>query len=161
MRLRTTTAATAAALVTAGAALLAPAATAAPAPDPAGQATTERSTAAAGWSMDTDAWGNDGDVGGVSVYEQAIKNGTSQYVMGMFEAKGEHLTVWDHHPNGRKAIVKLWVGGSGPAVFYASGDGTKKEFNLSYDEGQRVYLQACTSTSVNAVCTPQREKGVS
>ncbi|SKC34936.1 hypothetical protein [Krasilnikoviella flava] len=158
MRLRTTTAAAAAALVTAGAALLAPAATAAPAPDTSG---ADRATAAASWSMDTAAWAKDGDAGGVSIYEQAIKNGTSQYVMGMFEAKGEHLTVWDHHPNDRKAIVRLWVGSSGPAVFYAAGDGTKKEFNLSYDEGQRVYLQACTSTSVNAVCTPKREKGTS
>ncbi|MEL7977084.1 hypothetical protein AAG589_14565 [Isoptericola sp. F-RaC21] len=156
MRPRTTTAAAAAALVTAGAVLLAPTATAAPAPDPAGQATT-----AASWYMDTGAWADDGDAGGVSIYEQAMKDSTSQYVMGMFEAKGEHLTVWDHHPNDRKAIVKLWVGKSGPAVFYAKGDGTRKEFDLSYDEGQRVYLQACTSTSVNAVCTPKREKGVS
>ncbi|MFC7878993.1 hypothetical protein, partial [Isoptericola sp. NPDC057391] len=138
-----------------------PAATATPAPDPAGPATTDRSGTAASWYMDTAAWANDGDAGGVSLYEQAVKGGTSQYVMGMFEANGEHLTVWDHHDNDRKAIVKLWVGRSGPAVFYARGDGTKKEFNLSYDEGQRVYLQACTSTSVNAVCTPKREKGVS
>jgi len=160
MRLRTTTtAATAAALVMAGAALLAPTATAtaAPAPDPA----AGRGTAASGWYMDTAAWANDGDAGGVSIYEQAIKNGTSQYVMGMFEADGEHLTIWDHHPNGYRSIVKLWVGGSGPAVFYSNGDGTKRELNLSYDEGQRVYLQACTSTSVNAVCTPKREKGTS
>ena len=161
MRARTMTAAVAATLV-AGVGLLGPTASAAPGPaaEPAPGTAPDRSTAAS-WYMDTAAWADDGDAGGVSIYEQALKDGTSQYVMGMFEAHGEHLTIWDHHPNGYRSIVKLWVGGSGPAVFFSDGDGTKRELNLSYDEGQTVYLQACTSTSVNAVCTPKTEKGTS
>lgn len=118
-------------------------------------------TAEASWYISQASWNAPDDKGGVSIYEQASKDGTDEYVMGQFLANGEDLTIWDHHDNGRSAIVRLWVGGSGPAVFYGDGDGTEREVPLSYDEGQTVYLQACTSDSPNAVCTKKVAKGVS
>jgi hypothetical protein len=117
--------------------------------------------AAASWYKTQASWNDPNDNGGVSIYEQASKDGTDEYVMGQFLAYGEVLSIWDYHDNDRPAIVKLWVGGSGPAVFYGNGDGTTREVNLSYDEGQTVYLQACTSDSANAVCTKKAAKGVS
>ncbi|MGY6651483.1 hypothetical protein ACXIZN_04895 [Amycolatopsis sp. TRM77291] len=113
----------------------------------------------ASWHKSHAAWNDPKDDGGISIYEQASKDGTDEYVMGQFTAYDEVVTIWDHHKNGRKAIVKLWVGSSGPAVFYAHGDGTKRVIDGSYDEGQTVYLQACTSDSPNAVCTKKLAKG--
>jgi hypothetical protein len=118
------------------------------------------SGAEASWYKSHEAWNDPKDEGGVSIYEQASKDGTDEYVMGQFVAYGETLTIWDYHDNGRPAILRLWVGGSGPAVFYATGDDTKREIPRSYDEGQTVYLQACTSDSPNAVCTEKVAKGV-
>jgi hypothetical protein len=117
--------------------------------------------AAASWYKSQESWNDPKDTGGVSIYEQASKDGTDEYVMGQFVAFDEVLTIWDYHPNDRPAIVKLWVGGSGPAVFSGNGDGTKRVIDLSYDEGQTVHLQACTSDSPNAVCTNKVAKGVS
>ena len=58
----------------------------------------------------------------------------------------------DHVDNDRPTIVKLWVGGSGPAVFY--GEGTHRTVEWpSYAEGQTVHIQVCTSDHPNAVCT--------
>lgn len=116
--------------------------------------------AAASWYKSHAAWNDPKDAGGISIYEQASKDGTDEYVMGQFVAYDEIVTIWDYHDNDRPAIVKLWVGGSGPAVFYANGDGTKRTIDGSYDEGQTVYLQACTSDSANAVCTNKVAKGV-
>ncbi|MGO1971446.1 MAG: hypothetical protein ACTH2Q_00660 [Propionibacteriaceae bacterium] len=125
-----------------------------------GTAVAEPPEAQASWYTEESAWRDEKDKGGVSIYEQAIRNDSSQqYVMGEFQAYGENLTVWDHHNNDRKSIVKLWVGGSGPAVFYSDGDGTKKTIPLSYDEGQAAKLQACTSDGPNAVCTEKLVKG--
>jgi len=157
MRLRTTAAGTAAALTVTGLGLLGPTATAAPAPDPGASAVA--STAAATWRTTWSAAPDDHDAGGITIYEKATRIADRAFVMGQFTAYGEHLTVWDYHDNDRKAIVKLWVGASGPAVFYAKGDDTTTRFDLSFDEGQTVYLQACTSTSANAVCTPKVAKG--
>lgn len=120
--------------------------------------------AAASWYTGYDSWHDPSDSGGVSFYEGAYKyvgGGRTEYVKGYFQAYGEWLTISDYHDNDRAAIVRLWVGGSGPAVFYGNGDGTEREINLSYDEGQTVYLQACTSDSANAVCTNKVAKGLS
>jgi hypothetical protein len=125
-----------------------------------GTAVAEPATAAS-WYNTQASWNDPKDKGGVSIYEQASKNGTDEYVMGQFIAYDEILTVWDYHDNDRPSIVKLWVGGSGPAVFYGNGDGTTRKIDLSYDEGQTVYLQACTSDSSNAVCTNKVAKGKS
>jgi len=110
------------------------------------------------WYSTNDAWGDDGDDGGVSFWVKGKKSGYDQYVKASFYAEGEHLYLRDYHPNGSNAIVRLWVGGSGPAVFYAEGYG-KTHFNLSYDENQTVSMQVCTSTSSKAYCTPKISKG--
>ena len=117
--------------------------------------------AAASWHSSGASWNDPKDDGGVSVYEKASKTTANESVMGQFVAYDEILTIWDNHDNDRKSIVKLWVGGSGPAVFYSNGDNTTREIDLSYDEGQTVYLQACTSDSPNAVCTNRTAKGKS
>jgi len=157
MRARTTAAA-AAALALTGLGLLGPAATAAPPEAPAGDA-----QAAATWYREAWSWHDPYDKGGVGITEMATKGGTGGkvYVYGRFVPEGEHLFISDRHANGRKSIVKLWVGGSGPAVFYSKGDNTYRDVNLSYDEGQTVYLQACTSDSAQAVCTKKVAKGTS
>ena len=117
--------------------------------------------AAATWHNSGASWNDPKDAGGVSIYEKASKTTADEYVMGQFIAYDEILSIWDHHDNDRPSIVKLWVGGSGPAVYYANGDGTTREVDLSYGEGQTVYLQACTSDSPNAVCTNKTAKGKS
>ncbi|MEL7977083.1 hypothetical protein AAG589_14560 [Isoptericola sp. F-RaC21] len=142
MRLRTMTAA-AAALTVAAVGMVGGAAGAAPA----------GAAAQAGWGYDYYAWNDPNDAGGVSVAEMAYKTTSDEYVHGRFRAYGEGLTIWDYHDNDRKAVVKLWVGKSGPAVFYAKGDNTVTKFNLSYDEGQTVHIQTCTSDGSGAVCT--------
>jgi hypothetical protein len=114
---------------------------------------------AAEWSMSHASWNDPNDAGGISIYEKASKTTADEFVMGQFIAYGETLTLWDEHENGKPAILKLWVGGSGPAIFYAEGDNTTREIPRSYDEGQTVYLQVCTSDSPNAVCSPKKEKG--
>jgi hypothetical protein len=132
-----------------------------------GTATADAGTeprAATSWYTGYDSWNDPSDSGGVSFYEGAYKyvgGGKTEYVKGYFQAYGEWLTISDYHDNDRAAIVRLWVGGSGPAVFYGNGDGTERDINLSYDEGQTVYLQVCTSDSANAVCSPKKAKGVS
>ncbi|MGY6651482.1 hypothetical protein ACXIZN_04890 [Amycolatopsis sp. TRM77291] len=113
------------------------------------------------WHKSGASWNDPNDKGGVSSYEKAAKTSGNEMVMGQFIAYDEKLTLWDEHNNGRKAILKLWVGGSGPAVFYSHGDGTTRVIDESYDEGQTVYLQVCTSDSPNAVCTKRQAKGVS
>lgn len=120
--------------------------------------------AKAGWYTRYDSWNDPRDKGGVSLYEGTYKSvggGKTEYVRGYFQAYGEWLTISDFHDNDRKAIAKIWVGGSGPAVYYGNGDGTEREVDLSYDEGQRVYVQVCTSDSPNAECSPKKAKGVS
>jgi hypothetical protein len=129
-----------------------------PAAAETGTAAPAEPATAASWYISQDSWDDPQDNGGISIYEQASKNGTDEYVMGRFRAYGETLSIWDHHDNDRSSIVKLWVGGSGPAVFSSKGE-TYREVPLSYDEGQTVYLQACTSTSSNAVCTDKVAKG--
>ena len=94
---------------------------------------------AASWYKAQESWDDPKAKGGVALYEQA--------------------TIWDYHPNGQRALAKLWVGGSGPAVFHSDGDGTTRRLNLSYDEDQTVYLEVCTSTSPDAVCTNRIAKG--
>ncbi|QFU90398.1 hypothetical protein [Amycolatopsis sp. YIM 10] len=103
------------------------------------------------WYFNHYAYPDDGDSGGTSIYVSAY-DGTSS-VSAYFAAKGENITLRDYHDNDRPAIAKIWVGGSGPAVFYADGDNTDTFINESYDENQTVYLQVCTSDSANAVCT--------
>ncbi|WP_132875698.1 hypothetical protein [Tamaricihabitans halophyticus] len=117
--------------------------------------------AKASWHSTYASWEDPNDKGGVSIYEHARKNGTDEYIMGQFLAYGEKLSIWDYHDNDRSAIVKVWVGGGDPAVYYGNGDGTRRNIDLSHDEGQRVMLQACTSDSPNAKCTPKKAKGVS
>lgn len=106
------------------------------------------------WYSTYDRDPTDGDAGGVSIMEEAIKS-TGGSVSAKFRAHGEHLLIWDNFNNDRATIAKLWVGGSGPAVFYSEGD--FKAHNLSYDEGQKVYLQVCTSDHPNAVCTDKKK----
>lgn len=107
----------------------------------------------ADWGTSYYAWNDPEDSGGVSVAEMAYKISSDEYVHGRFRAYGEVLSIWDYHDNDRKSVVRLWVGGSGPAVFYSKGDNTYREVNLSYDEGQTVHIQTCTSDSSGAVCT--------
>lgn len=145
MRLRTMTAA-AAALTVAAVGMVGGAAGAAPA----------EATAQAGWGYDYFAWNDPEDAGGVSVSEMAYKTTSDEYVHGRFRAYGEVLSIWDYHDNDRKSVVKLWVGSSGPAVFYSKGDNTYREVNLSYDEGQTVHIQTCTSDGSGAVCTEKK-----
>ncbi|MFE6971915.1 hypothetical protein [Isoptericola sp. NPDC057653] len=156
MRHRTRTTLAAAAVGAAGLGLLSTtAAAAAPATTPV----TSPRAAAATWHDSGASWNDPNDKGGISVYEKTSKSSTGEDVMAQFIANGEHLTIWDHHDNDRKAIVKLWVGTSGPAVFYARGDDTETRFNLSYDEGQTVKIQVCTSTSPNAQCSSGTHRG--
>ncbi|CAM3483196.1 hypothetical protein [Isoptericola cucumis] len=116
----------------------------------------------AGWGTSYYAWNDPEDSGGVSVAEQAYKTTSDEYVHGRFRAYGEVLSIWDYHDNDRRSVVKLWVGGSGPAVFYSKGDNSYREVNLSYDEGQTVHIQTCTSDTSGAVCTEKsRVPGVS
>lgn len=117
------------------------------------------STPSAGWHVTEADWDDPKDKGGISMYEQTSKNGTDEYVMGQFVAHGEKLSIWDYHQNGRSSIVKLWVGDSGPAVFYSHGDGTKRTINLSYRDGQKVKVEACTSDSPGAECTDKLATG--
>lgn len=115
------------------------------------------------WYPGYQSWNDPQDDGGVSFYEGEYKNvsgGKVEYVKGYFKAYGETLTISDFHKNGRSAVVRLWVGDSGPAVFYGDGDGTERKVPLSYDEGQTVQLEVCTSDSPNAVCSPKKAKGV-
>ncbi|MFC7878805.1 hypothetical protein [Isoptericola sp. NPDC057391] len=122
-------------------------------------ATAAPATTAASWNDYGADWDDPNDAGGISVYEKTVKYSNGESVMAQFIARGEHLTIWDDHDNDRKAIVKLWVGRSGPAVFYAKGDGTETRFNLSYDEGQTVKIQVCTSTSSKAQCSSGTYRG--
>ncbi|SKC34935.1 hypothetical protein [Krasilnikoviella flava] len=122
-------------------------------------ATAAPATTAASWNDYGASWNDPNDAGGISVYEKTVKYSNSESVMAQFIANGEHLTIWDDHDNDRKAIVKLWVGKSGPAVFYAKGDNTETRFNLSYDEGQTVKIQVCTSTSSQAQCSSGTHRG--
>ena len=156
MRLRTRTAAAAAVLGVAGAGLFGPVAAAAPTAAPHADP-----TAAATWNSTGATWNDPNDAGGVSVYERASKLSTGENVLGQFVAYGEKISVFDHHDNDRKAIVKVWVGGSGPAVFYSDGDGTERVIDESYGEGQSVYVQVCTSDSANAICSDRTYRGVS
>lgn len=117
-------------------------------PAAADSATQTRSSWDYGYTVRPD----DGDAGGKSLVVWA-QNSDYEGVSADFNALGGHLYVYDNFDNGRPAIAKLWVGGSGPAVFYAPGDEKSKHFDLSYDENQTVYLQVCTSDSPNAVCT--------
>ena len=103
------------------------------------------------WAKKHRQWDDDRDNGGISLSESAVDVTEDELVNATFRAYGEILRIKDWHNNGRPAIAKLWVGGSGPAVFYA--DGSITEYNLSYTEGQTVHLQVCTSDSPNAVCT--------
>lgn|SRR5690625_3418414 len=105
------------------------------------------------WGKTYDRWNDPDDYGGQSISEAATKHATGEYVSASFQAYGEILQINDRHRNDRSAIAKLWVGGSGPAIYYGNGDNTSRKVNLSYAEGQRVYLQVCTSDSPNAVCT--------
>jgi hypothetical protein len=116
---------------------------------------------AASWHKSGASWNDPKDSGGVSIYEKASRTDADEYVMGQFVAFDEVVTIFDYHDNDRPAVLKLWVGGSGPAVYSGNGDGTTRVIDLSYDEGQTVYLQACTSDSPNAVCTKRTVKGVS
>ncbi|MGY6651481.1 hypothetical protein ACXIZN_04885 [Amycolatopsis sp. TRM77291] len=116
----------------------------------------------ASWYSRYGSWNDPEDKGGISLYEgryKPVSGGKTEYVLGRFKAYGETLTIMDYHDNNRRAIVKLWVGGSGPAVFYGDGDRTERAVPLSYDEGQTVYLQVCTSDSPNAECSPKEAKG--
>lgn len=115
----------------------------------------------ASWHSTGASWNDPNDKGGRSVYEQGSKLTNNEDIMGQFIAFGETLTIFDRHNNGHPAIVKLWVGGSGPAVFYGDGDGTTTEIPLSYDEGQTVKLEVCTSDSAKAYCTTDTASGVS
>ena len=127
-----------------------------------GTAAADTEQVAASWYTRYDSWNAPSDKGGISLYEGAYKSvggGETEYVKGYFQAYGEWLTISDYHDNNRPAIVKLWVGGSGPAVFYGDGDDSERPVDLSYDEGQTVYLQVCTSDSPNAVCSPKKAKG--
>lgn len=110
----------------------------------------------ASWTYDYDRWSDDGDAGGVSIGDGAWADDYHQ-VEAEFHALGEWLYIWDQYPNGRDTVARLWVGGSGPAVFYGEGYDTVRDVNLSYDEGQTVYLQVCTSDSPNAVCTDKEK----
>ncbi len=121
--------------------------------------TPDGPAAAATWNSTGATWNDPNDAGGVSVYERASKLSTGEDILGQFIAYGEKISVFDRHDNDRKAIVKLWVGGSGPAVFYGNGDGTERVSNESYGEGQAVYLQVCTSDSANAVCSDRTHRG--
>lgn len=104
------------------------------------------------WEGNHKAFQNDGDKGGRSLYESIDTIAEDHtLVAASFRALGEHLTIYDFYDNDRPTIVKLWVGGGGPAIFYHSDRVT--EFDLSYAEGQTVYLQVCTSDSPNAACT--------
>lgn len=123
-----------------------------PAPD-------ARTAAASGWTSSGGTWNDPNDAGGISVYERASKSSTGESVLGQFVAYGEKITIIDHHDNDRRAIVKLWVGKSGPAVFYGNGDGTDRVVDRSYDEGQPVYVQVCTSDSATAVCSDREYRG--
>lgn len=110
----------------------------------------------AAWVYDYDRWGDDGDAGGVSIGDGLWADDYHQ-VEAEFHALGEWLHIWDQYPNGRDTVARLWVGGSGPAVYYGDGYDTVRSVNLSYDEGQTVYLQVCTSDSPNARCTDKEK----
>ncbi len=100
------------------------------------------------WSED------DRDEGGINISEGVRKN--REMARAEFWAYGERLEITDNHDNGRQAIAKLWVGGSGPAIFYANEgdkDAPERRIDLSFAEGQSVQMQVCTSDSSNAVCT--------
>lgn len=101
---------------------------------------------------------DDGDAGGVTVSEFAQKKrGDGQLVSARFAAKGETLKIYDSHANGHPAVARLWVGGGDPAVFKGQ-EGGSRTIPLSYDEGQAVYLQVCTSYSDRAVCTEKKRE---
>lgn len=121
---------------------------------------TADSSAESSWSRFYWAWQDDGDKGGRTISEE-VRHTSGSRVGARFDAKGEVLRVWDLFDNDRATMVKLWVGGSGPAIFYSHGwDETK--YNLSYAEGQAVYLQVCTSSHPNAVCSSKAKyKGIS
>ena len=106
---------------------------------------------AQGWRIEEERGPNDGDAGGVSLRDELV-NADFEDVEAHFAAKDEYLSVDDDFDNDRNTVARLWVGGSGPAVFYSQG-GDWTGFDLSYDEGQTVKLQVCTSASPNAVCT--------
>ena len=154
MRHGTTRAAVTAALGLAGLGLLGGTAVAAP-------EAPEAPEAMASWTTSYDDWDDNQDTGGISAQEVAEKNGTDEWVSGSFYAYGEKVYVGDQHDNDRRSIVRLWVGGSGPAVFYSDGDGTTRSIDTSYEDGQTVRIQACTSDSANAVCTERLAKGKS
>ncbi|WP_375001200.1 hypothetical protein [Aeromicrobium sp. CTD01-1L150] len=105
------------------------------------------------WEAHYDQWDDPDDKGGVSISESTTKLETGEYVSASFQAYGEILKINDRHSNGRPAIARLTIGSGGPAVYYGNGDGTSRTLNLSFAEGQRVYLQVCTSDSPNAECT--------
>ncbi|UYM06675.1 hypothetical protein [Solicola gregarius] len=105
-----------------------------------------------GWDLVHSTDPTDGDAGGVSIWEwaRAAKNDPIA-VSATFEAYDEKLRIDDDFDNDRPTVVRLWVGRSGPAEFFSTGDG--KTFDLSYNEGQTVRLQVCTSDTRNATCT--------
>ena len=112
------------------------------------------------WHDSGGSWDDPNDAGGVSVYEKTSDlSAGGGNVLGQFFAYGEKISIIDHHDNGRRAIVKLWVGKSGPAVFYGNGDGTERIIDESYDEGQTVKIQVCTSTSAKAQCSSNTYRG--
>ena len=114
------------------------------------------------WVTDYDYRQNDGDKGGRSIREMVYSPGEGGYNhnKAVFQAHGETLHIGDFFENGHPTVVKLWVGGSGPAVYYAKGWGWSA-YHLSYAEGQAVYMQVCTSDHPNAACTSKTKyKGV-
>ncbi|UYM06676.1 hypothetical protein [Solicola gregarius] len=97
----------------------------------------------------------DGDAGGVSLTESII-DGEGTSVAAQFLAEGERLIVYDDYDNDRSTVARLWVDGPGPEVFYSRG--SRKEFDLSYDEGDTVHLQVCTSDSLLTICTEVKKE---
>lgn len=115
------------------------------------------------WVTDYDYRQSDGDKGGRSISETVYSPGEGGYNHNQanFHALDEVLHIRDEFDNGHPTVAKLWVGGSGPAVYYAKGWGWSA-YDLSYAEGQTVYLQVCTSDHPNAACTSKTKyKGVS
>lgn len=118
--------------------------------------------AAASWDNFYDRDTDDGDSGGVSIYEDSVSSGGSK-ITAEFKANGEHLYVGDAFNNDHNTAAYLWVGGDlkGP---YAGEEGSTypTHYNLSHAEGQSVYIQVCTSVYDGAVCTDKdKYRGVS
>lgn len=109
------------------------------------------------WSTDYSVEDSTPDKGGLNISERVYKYDGVDWdeVVGNFQAYDEQLRILDNHENGRPGVVKVWVGGSGPALYYAySGDdGRLRELDLSFAEGQSIQMKVCTSDSPKAKCT--------